>query len=94
VIACRVFVFVFVYLPTDLSVTDNFHKFQLKIRLQTSRKQKTKAVNYDKKKTLNCVENWCKEIGLSVNAEKTTMVLFTNNRKIIGGFFIILEFKY
>jgi hypothetical protein len=43
-----VFVFVFVYLPTDLSLTDNFHKFQLKIRLQTSRKQKTEAVNYDK----------------------------------------------
>jgi hypothetical protein len=42
----------FVYLPTDLSLTDNFHKFQLKIRLQTSRKQKTKAVNYDKKKNL------------------------------------------
>jgi hypothetical protein len=36
-----VFVFVFVYLPTDLSLTDNFHKFQLKIRLQTSRKQKS-----------------------------------------------------
>jgi hypothetical protein len=35
---------------------------------------------------LNCVENWCKEIGLSVNADKTTMVLFTNNRKI-GGFY-------
>jgi hypothetical protein len=48
------FVFVFVYLPTDLSLTDNFHKFQLKIRIQTSRKQKTKAVNYlyDKKKIL------------------------------------------
>jgi hypothetical protein len=46
------FVFVFVYLPTDLSLTDNFHKFQLKIRLQTSRKQKTKAVNHDKKKKI------------------------------------------
>jgi hypothetical protein len=31
---------------------------------------------------LNCVENWC--IGLSVNADKTTRVLFTNNRKIEG----------
>jgi hypothetical protein len=30
---------------------------------------------------LNCVENWCREKGLSVNADKTTMVLFTNNRK-------------
>jgi hypothetical protein len=35
---------------------------------------------------LNCVEHWCREIGLSVNADKTTMVLFTNNRKI-GGFY-------
>jgi hypothetical protein len=35
---------------------------------------------------LNCVENWCIEMGLSVNADKTTMVLFTNNRKI-GGFY-------
>jgi hypothetical protein len=33
---------------------------------------------------LNCVENWCREIGLSVNADKTKMVLFTNNRKIAG----------
>jgi hypothetical protein len=31
---------------------------------------------------LNCLEKWCKEIGLSINADKTTMVLFTNNRKI------------
>jgi hypothetical protein len=35
---------------------------------------------------LNCVENWCREIGLSVNADKTTMVLFMNNRKI-GSFY-------
>jgi hypothetical protein len=35
---------------------------------------------------LRYVENWCREIGLSVNADKTTMVLFTNNRKI-GGFY-------
>jgi hypothetical protein len=32
--------------------------------------------------SLNCVENWCREISLSVNADKATMVLFTNNRKI------------
>jgi hypothetical protein len=32
---------------------------------------------------LNCVENWCREIGLYVNADKTKMVLF---RKI-GGFY-------
>jgi hypothetical protein len=31
---------------------------------------------------LNCVENWCREVGLTVTAAKTTMVLFTNNRKI------------
>jgi hypothetical protein len=35
---------------------------------------------------VNCVENWCREIGLSVNADKTTIVLFTNSRKI-GGFY-------
>jgi hypothetical protein len=35
---------------------------------------------------LNCVENWCREIGLSVNAHNTTMFLFTNNRKM-GGFY-------
>jgi hypothetical protein len=35
---------------------------------------------------LNGVESWCRKIGLSVNADKTTMVLFTNNRKI-GGFY-------
>jgi hypothetical protein len=39
---------------------------------------------------LNCVDNWCREIGLSHNVDKTTMVLFTNNRNI-GGF-IILDF--
>jgi hypothetical protein len=33
---------------------------------------------------LICVENWCREIGLSVNGDKTTMVLFTNNRNIRG----------
>jgi hypothetical protein len=33
---------------------------------------------------LNCVENWCKEISLSVNADKTTM--FKNSR-MIGGFY-------
>jgi hypothetical protein len=35
---------------------------------------------------LRYVENWCREIGLSVNVDKTTLVLFTNNRKI-GGFY-------
>jgi hypothetical protein len=31
-------------------------------------------------------EMWCREITLSVNAEKTKMILFTNNREI-GGFY-------
>jgi hypothetical protein len=35
---------------------------------------------------LHCVESWCREIGLYVTADKTAMVLFTNNRKI-GGFY-------
>jgi hypothetical protein len=35
---------------------------------------------------LHCVENWCRDIGLSVNSDKTTMVLFTSNRKI-GSFY-------
>jgi hypothetical protein len=33
---------------------------------------------------LNCVKNWCRDIDLSVNADKTTMVLFTNNRMMWG----------
>jgi hypothetical protein len=35
---------------------------------------------------LNCIVNWCRAIGLSVNADNTKMVMFTNNRKI-GGFY-------
>jgi hypothetical protein len=35
---------------------------------------------------INCVENWYRAVCLSVNADKTTMVSFTNNRKI-GGFY-------
>jgi hypothetical protein len=34
----------------------------------------------------NCVGNWCRKIGLSVNADKKTVALFTNNRKI-GSFY-------
>jgi hypothetical protein len=30
----------------------------------------------------NCVKNWCREIVLSVKADNSTIVLFTNNRKI------------
>jgi hypothetical protein len=33
-----------------------------------------------------CRMSWCTEISLSVNADKTTMVQFTNNRKIEGFF--------
>jgi hypothetical protein len=29
-------------------------------------------------------QTWCRGVGLSVNAEKTSMVLFTNNRKLVG----------
>jgi hypothetical protein len=43
------------------------------------------------KGVLNCVENWCREIGLCVNADKTTMVLFTINRKI-GSFYIPMKY--
>jgi hypothetical protein len=48
--------------------------------------QKSKFVStfFDRMQgALSCVENWCRE---KVNADKTTMVLFTNNRKI-GGFY-------
>jgi hypothetical protein len=45
--------------------------------------QKSKFVNavWDRMQ-IEIVENWCREVGLSVNADKTKMVLFTNNRKI------------
>jgi hypothetical protein len=32
-------------------------------------------------KALFIVQTWCREVGLSVNADKTSMVFFTNNRK-------------
>jgi hypothetical protein len=35
-------------------------------------------------KSLFIVQTWCREVGLSVNADKTTMTLFTNNRKLVG----------
>jgi hypothetical protein len=35
-------------------------------------------------KGLFIVQTWCREVGLSVNADKTSMVLFTNNRKLVG----------
>jgi hypothetical protein len=37
-------------------------------------------------KALNCVQNWCGEIGLNVNADKTSMVLFTKRRNLEGFF--------
>jgi hypothetical protein len=37
-------------------------------------------------RALNCVQNWCGDIGLSVNAEKTPMVHFTKRRNLQGLF--------
>jgi hypothetical protein len=37
-------------------------------------------------RALNCVQNWCGEIGLNVNADKTSMVLFTKRRNLEGFF--------
>jgi hypothetical protein len=75
------FVFVFVYLPTarptDLSLTDNFHKFQLKIRLQTLRKQKTKAVNCDKK--MCCVS--ARRLSIHKTYNKFRISLLNNCKK-------------
>jgi hypothetical protein len=31
-------------------------------------------------RALNFVQNWCGEIGLNVNADKTSIVLFTKRR--------------
>jgi hypothetical protein len=41
-------------------------------------------VNSCKKKALFIVETLCRGVGLSVNVDKTSMVLFTNNRKSVG----------
>jgi hypothetical protein len=35
---------------------------------------------------LNCVQNWCGEIGLNINADETYMVLFTKKRNLEGFF--------
>jgi hypothetical protein len=35
-------------------------------------------------KALYIDQTWCREVKLSVNADKTSMVLFTNNRKLMG----------
>jgi hypothetical protein len=35
-------------------------------------------------KALFIVQTWCRGVGLSVNADKTSMVLFTNNKKLAG----------
>jgi hypothetical protein len=37
-------------------------------------------------RALNCVQNWCGEIGPNVNADKTSMVLFTKRRSFEGFF--------
>jgi hypothetical protein len=36
--------------------------------------------------SMDYVQNWCDEIGLNVNADKTSMVLFTKKEEF-GGFF-------
>jgi hypothetical protein len=36
-------------------------------------------------RALNCVKNWCGEIGLNVNADETYMVLFIKKEES-GGF--------
>jgi hypothetical protein len=35
-------------------------------------------------KALFIVQTWCREVGMSSNADKTSMVLFTNNSKLVG----------
>jgi Reverse transcriptase (RNA-dependent DNA polymerase) len=35
-------------------------------------------------RALNLVQKWCEEVGLSVNPNKTTVVLFTQNRNLDG----------
>jgi hypothetical protein len=35
-------------------------------------------------KALCIVQTWCWRVGLSVNGDKTSMVLFINNRKLVG----------
>jgi hypothetical protein len=35
-------------------------------------------------KALFIVQTWCWGVGLSVNVDKASMVLFTNNRKLVG----------
>jgi hypothetical protein len=37
-------------------------------------------------RALNCLQNWCGEIVLNVNADKTFMVLFTKRRNLEGFF--------
>jgi hypothetical protein len=44
-------------------------------------------------RALNCVQNWCGEIGLNVNSDKTSMVLFIKRRNL-EGFFAEQSVKY
>jgi hypothetical protein len=43
-------------------------------------------INIIMQRALNCVKNWFSEIGLNVNADKTSMVIFTK-RSNLDGFF-------
>jgi hypothetical protein len=38
------------------------------------------------KRALHTVEKWCGRVGLSVNPDKTDLVIFTRKRKLFGFF--------
>jgi hypothetical protein len=44
------------------------------------------TICYLMQKALDCLQNWCGEIGLNVNADKTFMVFFTKERNFEGFF--------
>jgi hypothetical protein len=35
-------------------------------------------------KALFIVQTWCRKVGLSINADKTSIVFFINNQKLVG----------
>jgi hypothetical protein len=35
-------------------------------------------------KALFIIQTWCRVVGLPVNADKTSLVLFNSNRKLVG----------
>jgi hypothetical protein len=42
-------------------------------------------------RALHCLQNWCGEIRLNVNADKTYMILFTKRRNFEGFFGVDTE---